>query len=83
MIRIIRSKNRYGTYHKVSEEMSNSEYKEALKRINKESISILKVPKNTLKIKMFRIKIGLDKDDFIKNMKTIIIEYNIITFKRK
>lgn len=50
--------------------------------LKKQSIKNLKVPKNTLRIIFDKKRVGYDGDGFARDVKTIIFQYKIITFKR-
>lgn len=52
------------------------------KDLNRDAIKSLKVPKNTLRIIFKNKDVGFDGDGFVRNFKTAIFYYNIITFKR-
>ena len=52
------------------------------KYLNRDAIKSLKVPKNTFKIIFKNKDVGFDGDGFVRNVKTAIFYYNIITFKR-
>lgn len=80
MIRIKKSNYRYATRADVSTEFL--EMPIANKLLKAESLKNLKVPKNTLRIIFNSKVIGYDGDGFVRNVKTVIFRYNIITFKR-
>jgi len=52
------------------------------KFLKKDSLRNLKLPKNTLKIIFKDKRQGFYGDGFVRNVKTVIFRYNIITFKR-
>jgi len=72
---------RYANFIKISNETLNDpECKVLILSIIKK---IRKTPKNCLRCKFLKIRIGEHFDDFIHDRKTIVSEFEIIKFKRK
>lgn len=80
MIKTIRSRYGYATSHKINRESEGDKKFNAILR--KESMANIRVPKNTLRIILLHKRVGYNGGDFIRDVKTVIFTYNIITFKR-
>jgi len=81
MIKPRNSNKIYATRIDISAEMEYH-FPNIHKILKRKSIGELKLPKNTLKVIFKDKKTGFDGDGFVRNVKTVIFRYNIITFKR-
>lgn len=81
MIRLQRTNKRYANRVDVSAELEYT-IPDIEKQLKADAIKSVKVPKNTLRIIFLKKQSGFDGDGFVRNVKTYIFTYNIITFKR-
>lgn len=76
MIKIDKWATILATRHKIK---TNEIIGEPLKR---KSMKLLELPKNTLRVTLIGKVSGYNNDDFVRDIKTVIFTYEIITFKR-
>ena len=81
MIRTSKTNKRYATRVDVSADLEKY-VPNIIKKLKADAIKSLKVPKNTLRIIFLKKQSGFDGDGFVRNVKTHIFTYNVITFKR-
>lgn len=77
---MVKSRLRHGIYYKFSKGISEKElFNEIKRRINSEKLKLLNKGKRIL---LYEVNVGLDQDDYIMELQTIIAKFYIFKIPR-